>query len=329
MVVNGDGFLEPGGASPASGGASPAPDQASRNGRPEPFPVAVRAASIQPVPGGAILAVNRKGLLSLTVARYDGGAETRLLIEPLPGATSEFRGRSAAQSWGRGQEALFLLYRHPVYELEPPRSPLSVVVAATLGEARLLEPGLGEDAYAVFPVSADSWLVQSRSETADRVTTSYARVPSGGGAPERLERSAFERLASPEPLAAAPEGLRAAAAALTGPLLIEAKLADGSRRAYVRGDPGQAAPAWAQVSGEVSAAGSGPFACVVTDDWRLAVARPSATKFSASVFNLSAPSPGTAARDAALVGGLVVISWEEDLFPDVGSSGILALDPSL
>lgn len=302
-----------------------AADAASRR-PPMPFPLAVTAAAIQPLGQGAVLAINRTGLRRVEVCRYgpaqSGGAEeTRLVIEPIPGIEGEFSGRTVAVSWARRDEALFLLFRHPIFELQAPRDPAAVVVAATASGASVMEPGIGGDAYAVFPVAADSWLAQYRTESGDRVETRYARLSADGGRSEPLERPAFERLASPEPLSGAPELLRAAADALSGPLLVEARLSDGSRRAFVRGDAGQAAPAWAQVSEDA--------ALIVTDDWRVSVARKTDAGIGAKTLYPPAPAPGTVVRDAALIDGLVIALWEEDLFPNVGASGLVALDPGL
>jgi len=304
---------------------------ADPNRIPVPFPMAVTAASIQPLDSGAIVAINRLGLRKLRIARFtpsDGAntAEIRLVIEPVPGAESEFAGRTVAPSWARGGEALFLLYHHPIFELQAPRIPASIVLAATLQGARILEPGIGGDAYALFPVASDSWLAQYRLDSGDRVTTDYARLNRVDGTSESLDRAVFERLASPVPIASAPDPLRTAAAALTGPLLIECRLADGSRRTYVRGDPGQAAPAWAQAT--VSNKGnSGAF--IATDDWRVVTASSVSGGFSATAFNPQPPVPGARIRDAALVDDLVVALWEEDLFPEVGLSGLLVLDAGL
>jgi hypothetical protein len=293
--------------------------------------MAVTAASIQPLGNGAVLAINRTGLRELRVARRtpaDGSvtAEIRLVIEALPGAETEFAGRTVAPSWARGNEALFLLFHHPIFELQPPRIPASVVIAATLQGAHILEPGIGGESYALFPVSADSWLAQYRLDSGERVTASYARLNMVDGTSESLDRAVFERLASPVPIATAPEALRTAAAVLTGPLLIECRLADGSRRTYVRGDPGQAAPAWAQITGNGKDA-SGAF--IATDDWRVVTTSPAAGGWSAKAFNPQPPVPGARIRDAALVDGLLVALWEEDLFPEVGLCGLLALDAGL
>lgn len=298
---------------------------------PVPFPMAITAASIQPLGSGAVLAINRTGLLKLRVARRTPAngsviAEIRLIIEPLPGAENEFAGRTVAPSWSRGSEALFLLFHHPIFELQPPRIPASVVIAATLQGARILEPGIGGDAYALFPVAADSWLAQYRIDSGDRVTTDYMRLNRLDGTSEPLDRAVFERLASPVPIASAPEPLRAAAAELTGPLLIECRLADGSRRTYVRGDPGQAAPAWAQVTGTDT---PDRKSFIATDDWRVVTASPAVNGFSATAFNPQPPVSGARIRDAGLVDGLVVALWEEDLFPEVGLSGMLVLDAGL
>lgn len=326
LVVGIDGSLVPLAAEGVSASGRP----------PAPFPLAHSAAAVQPLGDFAVLAINRVGLSRLSTWREAGNGTggTRLLIEALPGAAGEFAGRTVSSSWSSGNKALFLLFRHPIYETAAPRSPASVIVACTGSTAEVLAPGVGGDAYALYPQSAESWLVQYRTEAGERVIPAYARYTpagsSGSAAAEPLERLAFEKLAAPLPMASAPEPLRTAAAALGGALLVECRAADGSRRTYVRGDPGEAAPAWAQLVSTGSGSGSaGIVAIIVTDDWRVSVVRQSSDGHEATVLNPAAPVSGARARDAAVVDGLVVILWEEDLFPDVGQSGLLVLEPGL
>lgn len=322
LVVNGDGNLEP---APVAADGTPA---IGRPGQPLPFPLALAAAALQPLPGGAVVAINRTGLRWLRVIRYPaepgGQEETRIALSPIVGADAEFKGRSLAPSWSWSGKAHFLLYRHPIFELEAARTPSSVLITASQDGAALAGTDIGAEAYALFPLSADYWLVQYRTESKDRVTTAYRRFFPADGSSEPLGRAQFEKLASPEPLSAAPEALQAAAASLSGPLIVEARLPDGSRRAYQRGDPGQAAPAWAHVSDSGERA-----ALVVTDDWRIAVARPDLTGFRTATAYPSSPLPGARVRDAALVDGLVVALWEEDLFPEIGASGLFVLASGL
>jgi hypothetical protein len=293
-----------------------------------PFPLARSPMAIQPIGDRAIIAVNRVGLRQVGVSRMKAGASgpARLVIEQLPGSQAEFDGRTVSSSWSKDNRAFFLLFRHPVYELDTPRTPPSIVIEASTAGAGILEPGLGPDAYAAYPVAAGTWLVQRRSETPDRVVTDYASYDPETGTEKSLSRSAFEKLASPMPLSAAPASIRAAADALAGPLLIEARLPDGSRRAYSRGDPGEAAPTWGQdlVSDE-------GISCslLVTDDWRIAVSRFSSGGYTVSVINPGQPFSEARVRDAALIDGVIVIAWEEAIFPDIGFSGLAALDSGL
>ena len=76
---------------------------------------------------------------------------------------------------------MFLLFRHPIYETAAPRSPASVIVATDGSAATVLAPGVGGDAYALYPLSAESWLVQYRTEAGDRVIPGYARYSPAGG----------------------------------------------------------------------------------------------------------------------------------------------------
>lgn len=297
---------------------------------PTPFPLAVSAATAQPLGESALLAINRVGLKVLTPHRYPAAGgnspEWRLEIQPLATPAADFSTRSVAISWGDRGEARFLLYRHPIFETTPASSPSSSLIAATLKDARVLEPGLGENVYAVYPVEPGSWLVQYRLETSDRVETSYARLTPDGTILETLERAAFERLATPAPLVAAPDALRVAASALVGPLLIEARLPDGSRKTFVRGAAGDAAPAWAQV---LDGDADGVAAIIASDDWRVSIATRESTGLTATASYPAAPIPGARARDAVCFGGVIVILWEEDIFPDVGASGILAFKARL
>lgn len=290
----------------------------------EPFPTAVAAATIQPVTGGAVVAVNRKGLSGLTIRRPAPGGEpaaARVMIDPIAGAEAEFDGRTVAPSWASGGEAVFLLYRHPVYELDDPRSPPSATITADLEGARVVRPGIGDDAFASYPLAPGEWLAQYRSETDERVSTAYARLSLDPGVPESIltaavSREDFERLVAPEPIERAPRALRTAAAAVAGPILLEARLPDGSRRAYVRGDPGQAAPAWGHLDGD--------RACVATDDWRVVLAGGG----SGDVGSLAPvpPYPGATVRDAVLLDGALILLWEAGSFPELWASGLMIVD---
>jgi len=298
---------------------------------PRPFPLARSPMAIQPIGDRAIIAMNRVGLRQLDVSRSDAVAAAvpgpaRLVIKPLPGSAAEFVGRTVSSSWSKDDTAFFLLFRHPVYELDAPRTPPSIVIEASANDAGIFEPGMGPDAYAVYPVSPETWLVQRRSETPDRVVTDYASFNPDTGTEKPLSRSAFEKLASPIPLAMAPASIRAAADALAGPLLIEARLPDGSRRAFFRGDPGEAAPTWGQ---ELVSDEGVSCSLLITDDWRIAVARFASGGYAVSVFNPEPPFTEARVRDAALIDGVIVIAWEEAIFPDVGFSGLAVLDPGL
>ncbi|HPM71524.1 MAG TPA: hypothetical protein PLE25_01030 [Spirochaetales bacterium] len=321
--------LAPGGtlvlAVDASGGLYPLPppETGSVPAEPvsEPFPIAVSAATIQPIIGGAVVAINRKGLSRLTIRRSAPDVAASVLIEPIDGAAAEFDGRTVAPSWGSGGDAVFLLYRHPVYELAERRSPASVTIAATLDRARIVRPGLGDDAFAAYPRAPGEWLAQYRTETTERVTTAYARLSLESGEPETIRtspvtREDFERLVAPEPMERAPEALRAAVAAIGGPVLLEARLPDGSRRAFVRGDPGQAAPAWGHLYGD--------RACVATDDWRVVLADGA----SGVIVDPSPvpPYPGATVRDAVLLEDALILLWEAGSFPYLWASGLVILD---
>jgi hypothetical protein len=296
-----------------------------------PFPLARAPMAVQPLGDGAIVAVNRVGLKELTVVHGSTGAAVAdtpwwAVVRRVAGAEAEFAGRTVSSSWSRDGQAYFLLFRHPVYELEAPRSPPSVIILASAAGAATKEPGLGADAYAVFPVSPEAWLVQRRYETEDRVITEYASVDPAAGTEKALSRAAFEKLASPLPLTAAPESIRAAADTLAGPLLIEARLPGGSRKTYARGDPGEAAPAWGH---ELVTSDGISVSLLVTDDWRIALARFVSGGYTVSAMNPAPPFTEARVRDAVMVNGAIVIAWEEAIFPDIGYCGLAILKPGL
>jgi hypothetical protein len=287
--------------------------------------------AVQPLGDGAIIALNRVGLKELTVVHGNAdatGPDTawRAVIRHVAGAETEFAGRTVSSSWARDGQAYFLLFRHPVYELDAPRSPPSVVIQAAAAGAGIKEPGLGSNAYAVFPVSPEAWLVQRRYETEDRIITEYATIDPASGTEKALSRAACEKLASPLPLTAAPESIRAAADTLAGPLLIEARLPDGSRKTYVRGDPGEAAPAWGH---DLVSSDGISVSLIVTDDWRIALARFVSGGYTVSVMNPAPPFTEARVRDAVMVNGAIVIAWEEAIFPDIGYCGLAVLKPGL
>lgn len=293
-----------------------------------PFAMARAVAAIQPRADEGILAINRIGLHRVRVERHEQPAETRLVVLPISQTNDEFSGRTVGSSWAHDGEAFFLLYHHPIFEATPPRTPPSIVVAASADGARIADSFPGSTAYAVFPVSADAWLTQYRSDDGQRVITSYALVVASSGASTPLSQLAFEKQASPLPVASAPPPLRSAADGLAGPLLIEARFPDGTRRTYVRGDPAEASPAW----GQVVVPGNGAVAAMlVTDDWRVSIVPMSSGSETrtASTSQYEKPVSEARVRDAALVGGLIVAVWEEDLFPDIGASGIMVVDPGL
>lgn len=350
---------------PMSGG-SPAQVQ------PQPFAVAVAPAAIQPLGDDAIVAVNRIGLVRLSVRRYGGSAtgvtpggqssqsgqsgqsgqssqtgtpagdrETRIVVGAIPGAADEFAGRTVAVSWADRGGALFLLYRHPMFETELPRDPPSVLIEGTADAARLYM-GTGwaandwRDAYAVYPTATDAWLVQYRAEDGERVVTRYATIFKDAKPAIELKRQDFEKAVFPANLDLADPLIVQAASAIEGPVLLETRYSDGTRKTWLRGDPGEAAPAWAYV-GDIP--GGGKAALVVTDDWRIVLAtEASGTAANAhgaadpvAVRALYPPAalPGARVRDAALVDGLAVLVWEEDLFPDIGASGLTVIDLAL
>jgi hypothetical protein len=69
---------------------------------------------------------------------------------------------------------------------------------------------------------------------------------------------------------------------------------------------------------------------LVTDDWRVSIVPMSTGEPRTAMTTLyEAPVPEARVRDAALVGALIVAVWEEDLFPDIGASGIMVVDPGL
>jgi len=310
-----------------------------------PFPVALSLTAVQPLADAAILAVNRLGLfrletLTVPASKEEGQPAIRLLVEPIMADASIFQNRTIGSSWAKADKAYFLLFRHPVYADRQPANPPSVLLMTeknTKSISLLCQKeasaslGLWDNAYAVFPVSEDSWLTQYRSETADKVLTDYADIRLVDENTELFERkplgrASFEKMAAAIAMETAPTELQEACKMLPGPLLADAALPDGSRKSYVRGDSGEAVPAWASIHSDSSVHG-GIAAILATDDWRLVLVYDNNGSLETKMINLTAPVPGARVKSAAMSAQLVILLWEAGSFPYLSCSGLYAIMP--
>lgn len=290
---------------------------------PAPYAVKASVAAVQPLPGGgAVIALNRVGL-----ARIDCAAEAArgwvVRFLPLRGSEEEFSGRTVGTSWSSGGESVFFLYRHPIFETEAPRAPQFAFVASdgTVSGRWAARPKAFGDRYlfAVYPRPGGLLYLQSRKDSAEGVESYYGAWSYASKAEDSMSRSGFEAKVGPRPHTAAPAALKACVDSLDGSVVVDARLADGSRAAYLKGTLDAAVEAWGHES---------PFGTLVlARDGRAAFIGPAGGP--ARLTYLDPPAPGAAFRDAALVDGLIVAVWQEDLFPDSGRSGLVVLDPGL
>jgi len=295
-------------------------DPASLPDDPAPFAVKAAVSAIQPLSaGGAVLAVNRTGLYAVRVDR-SGSAELRVV--PLRGADPLFGGRTVGTSWEREGQAVFFLYRHPIFETRAASFPVhAFAVSDGLGSGSWPEaPALEGRRYlfAAYPAAGDSVWLQSREDDGEGFVSQYGVWNPGTGSLQSMSRDRFERGLAPRPVSAAGAALRACIDSLAGDLVVDARLADGSRASYLRGS----------LDGAAAAVGyDGPGgALVVAGDGRAAFIGPRGGV--ARLIALHPPVPGAVFRDAALVDGALAAAWEEDLFPDSGRSGLVVLDLS-
>ena len=300
------------------------------NQGPEPAPFAVQTAiaAVQaPVDGGAVVAINRTGLVHLVI--YKRQVEVRRI----PGVDAEFTGRSVAQSWTWNGKAMFLLHYNEIFETVAVRSPVARVIAVSSAEALVL-PAFGIEAgvvtqedvelfgspYAVFPREADKWLVQFRLADQEKTRTAFAAwKPSLDKADqlnplEPLDRSVYEAEARPVSIREAPPALRLAADSLGGSLILDAVMPDGSQHSWLYGsvDTALAVRAWVSDTTVAALASDGRVVLVDAD--------------GTSRGNINPPVPGAYFRDIAMLDDFIIAVWEEDLFPDLGRSGLIIMD---
>jgi hypothetical protein len=313
-------------------GQDPGSNPASNQGpEPAPFAIQTAVAAVQaPVDEGAVVAINRIGLVYLSIL------DRQVQVRRIPGADPEFAGRSVAQSWTWNGKALFLLHRNEIFETSAARNPVARIIAATSTEARAL-PAFGIDAdaeapetaalfgspYAVFPRADTRWLMQFRLVDDEKTLTAFAAWDPGMEKSELqtplelLERDVYETEVHPDSITEAPSALQHAAGALGGSLLIDATMPDGSQQAWLQGSIDAALAARARVSATSAA--------VLASDGRIVVVDSDGTYKLA----IRPPVSGAYFRDLAILDDFIIVVWEEDLFPDLGRSGLVILDLSL
>lgn len=309
----------------------------------KPFPLALAVTALQPIASTAVLAVNQLGLfnmkiLSAPIEKHNDKAESVLLLEPISEGGTLFKKRTIGSSWHYGDNAYFLLFTHPVFGFIDKENPSSILIMTDGDNISIFNAEKDnsssidwDNTFAVFPVLPNSWLAQYRSETIDKVFTDYAIIKTVDGLTDKFERqpitrSEFETMAAPLELDKAPNSLKEAAMALNGPLFIEAALPDGSIKTFVRGDSGEATPAWASIE-ENSSAGTGLTAVMATDDWRVALVYYNGRKFERETMNLTAPVPGAKVMAAAMLNKMLILLWEKGNFPDISYSGFYVIIP--
>jgi hypothetical protein len=313
-------------------GQDPGSNPASNQGpEPAPFAIQTAVAAVQaPVDGGAVLAINRIGLVFLEILNR------QVQVRRISGADPEFAGRSVAQAWTWDGKAMFLLHRNEIFETSAARSPVARIITATATEACAL-PAFGIDAevavqkdaalynspYAVFPRAVTRWLMQFRLVDGEKTLTAFAAwepgmEKSGLQMPlEPLERDMYEAEVRPGSISKAPLTLQRAAEALGGSLLIDVNMPDGSQQAWMQGSTDAALAARARVSATSTA--------VLASDGRIVVVEAGGIYTN----SIKPPVPAAYFRDIVILDDFIIVVWEEDLFPDLGRSGLVIMDLSL
>jgi hypothetical protein len=296
----------------------------SQGPAPAPFAIQTAIAAVQaPVDGGAIIAINRIGLLHLVIQNR------QVVLHRIDGATAEFAGRSVAQAWIRNGQAMVLLHRNEIFEPEPAHKPAGLVIAATADGARVLpgfelatetsnqeERDLYGAPYALFPRARDRWLVQFRLAGSERTMTAFAAWNPDKNQLYPLERSGYESMVQPAPMNEAPAALRLAAETMGGSLVMETSMPDGTQQTWLRGstDAIRAVRVLVTDTGVLGIASDGRMIMVTTS--------------TVHETQLDPPVPQAYFRDLALLDGFIIVVWEEDLFPDIGRSGLVIMDAS-
>lgn len=320
LMLDQDGLLQPLSEAPGSLGPGliKTPD-------PAPFAIQKTLAAIQaPIDGGAILAINRSGLLYLAL---EGDL---VQIRRVAGVDPEFAGRSVAQAWIWDNRALVLLHRNEIFETEPPRNPASLIIASGADGAVVLpSPSMARQAtaendqelyhapYALFPRRSDLWLVQFRLAGQERTRTAFASWNPNGMHLDPLQRSEYERAVRPAPIAEAPPVVRLAAESFGLSLIMEVTMPDGTLQSWLQGGTETVSTIRSLFtdSGLICLSPEGHL--VLVDGERIYTS------------TLAPPIPDASFRDLAFLDGCLLATWEEEIFPSIGRSGLVMIRGSL
>jgi hypothetical protein len=225
---------------------------------------------------------------------------------------------------------MFLLHRNEIFEPGTARDPAARIIAATTDGYRALpafipaagaadqqDSDLYKAPYALFPRAPRTWLVQFRLGGQEKTRTAFAAWNPDENLITPMERSRYESAVRPAPLAEAPAALRHAAGVLGGTLIIDASMPDGSHQSWVQGSGDTILAVRAVVSDSMvmSLASDGRIVMVAADGVRKAA--------------IHSPVALAYFRDLALLGDFIIAVWEENLFPDIGRSGLVIMDSSL
>jgi len=225
---------------------------------------------------------------------------------------------------------MILLHRNEVFETGAVRNPAARVISVTADEALVLPAFVDETGgaaqldtelygapYAIFPRTANQWLVQFRLADQDRTRTAYASWSPDQNRLDPLDRSAYESIARPSSISEAPPALRLALVALEGSLILDAVMPDGSLQSWLRGGVETAMAVRAWVSTTVAAALASDGRIVMVDN------------YGTHRGTINPPVPKAYFRDLAMLDGFILAVWEEDLFPNLGKSGLVIMEASL
>lgn len=303
---------------------SPLPDKAPESVDYLPFPLRASVAGLASSGRKTLIALNRVGFAVLVES--EDSSSFSLATYPRP---ELFADRSVGAAFSDEGRFLVNLYHHPFFETAPERDPVSILVELKPdGKASRVDLAIdrrmdkGWQLFALVPLARE-WLgVRTREESEDRTNVAYLAYDPAKDQIRALEQGDFESALRPGSIADAPAALRAIAASGAfgkGPLFVEAASLSGKSAwtdalAMGEAETGDEAYLYATIDGD---------SCVAVSRLGKGVSAEGTTL--GAIFTIALPSSDARVTGIAMAGALLVASWEESDYPDLGRTGIAVM----